>query len=503
MDPTRLSGPSRVPPPAKPRKLRTLASRLVLLGVLQLALLSGVAGLVWVAAGPQEEVHPHDILNRAEIARLEKLTADRAELRAALDLLRDEHIEASIYDSDRKLFVSNVEPALAIPERRFGPPGPPSFDEGAPRQPPPNDLRFDEPPPNAAGQRGDTRFGPGRSRRKPPPALVMHFSVGGKPGYLVARGVFGQPPGPWLPAIIVIASLAVLGVTGFLTARWIARPIDRLRRTARAIGGGDLTARSRLDRRDEIGELGEQIDDMAARLARLIAAERELLANVAHELRTPLSRIGVALDLAAEGDADSARAALGEISIDVSELETITDDIFMAMRFEVTGGAQLPLRKSDVSPATVAAAAADRFRMRHPDRALEVSIAQTLPELHVDSMLVRRVIDNLLDNAHKYTPDRSLPIELEVSRDESSVVFVVRDRGIGISEDDLPQVFTPFFRSDRSRSRASGGVGLGLTLAKRIIDTHGGGIMLAPRSGGGTVATVKLPVGSLRQISNA
>ena len=134
-----------------------------------------------------------------------------------------------------------------------------------------------------------------------------------------------------LPILILAACFVVLAATGLLVARWIARPIERLSRTASAIGSGDLTARSRLDRSDEIGELGHQLDEMADRLARLIATERELLANVAHELRTPLSRIGVALDLAGEGDADAARAALAEISVDVGELETITDDILTAI----------------------------------------------------------------------------------------------------------------------------------------------------------------------------
>jgi len=323
---------------------------------------------------------------------------------------------------------------------------------------------------------------------------MMHFAIDGTPGYLIARGVFGRPAAPWLPAIIVVASLLVLAATGFLTARWIARPIDRLRRTARAIGGGDLTARSRLQRMDEIGELGQQIDDMAERLSRLIAAERELLANVAHELRTPLSRIGMALDLAADGDGAAAREALVEISVDVGELETITDDIFMAMRFEVAGGAQLPLRKAATAPSSIAAEAVDRFRLRHSERPLDVRIADSLPDLEVDAMLVRRVIDNLLENAHKYTPDRSLALELDVANHDGCVTFTVRDRGIGIAEEDLPHVFTPFFRSDRSRSRATGGVGLGLTLAKRILDAHGGGILLAARPGGGTTVTVQLPL---------
>ena len=107
-------------------------------------------------------------------------------------------------------------------------------------------------------------------------------------------------------------------------------------------------------------------------------------------------------------------------------------------------------------------------------------------------MLFRRVLDNLLDNAHKYTPDASSPIGLRVSREGEQVVFEVRDQGIGIAEDDLPHVFGAFFRSERSRSRGTGGVGLGLTLVKRIVEAHGGTIRIASSHGAGTTARVTI-----------
>jgi signal transduction histidine kinase len=108
-------------------------------------------------------------------------------------------------------------------------------------------------------------------------------------------------------------------------------------------------------------------------------------------------------------------------------------------------------------------------------------------------MLFRRVIDNLIQNAHKYTPDHERPIELEVGKTDTGVVFSVRDHGIGISAEDLPRVFTAFFRGDRSRSRETGGVGLGLTLAKRIVDAHGGAIDVTSEHGKGTTVRVMIP----------
>jgi signal transduction histidine kinase len=315
-------------------------------------------------------------------------------------------------------------------------------------------------------------------------------------GFLVARGRPGAPPGAIGPIVALISGFVVLMLGALVTARWVVRPIDRLTRTARALGEGDLAARSRIENAPgEIAELGKRFDEMADRIERSLRAEKELLANVAHELRTPLSRIGVALDLAGEGDAEAARAALGEIAVDVDELETIVNDVLGTLRFEIGGGdVQLPLRKAISSPAEIASAAIDRMTTRHPGRKLTTRVAEGLPPLDVDPMLVRRVLDNLLENAHKYTPDRDASIELACVRDGAWIEYAVADRGIGIDDHDLPRVFDAFFRSDRSRSRETGGVGLGLTLVKRIVGAHGGTVQVASKVGAGTTVTVRLPI---------
>jgi signal transduction histidine kinase len=325
--------------------------------------------------------------------------------------------------------------------------------------------------------------------------MVAPYHPHGIHGFAVARGTRGGPPGITGPILVLVCGFVILVGGAFLVARWIVRPIEHLTRTARALGGGNLGARSELDRKDEIGELGRRVDEMAERIQGLLVTEKELLANVAHELRTPLTRIGVALDLASEGDGAAARASLAEIAVDVSELETIVDDILTAMRFEIVGstGAKLPLRRAIVPPSEIAAAAADRLRGRHPDRRLEVEVADGLPTIDVDPMLFRRVIDNLIQNAHKYSPDHETPIVLAVRGADTNVVFEVRDKGIGISSEDLPRVFTAFFRGDRSRSRETGGVGLGLTLAKRIVEAHGGTIDVASDVGKGTTVRVTIP----------
>ncbi|HSK05592.1 MAG TPA: HAMP domain-containing sensor histidine kinase [Kofleriaceae bacterium] len=462
---------------SRPRPFRSLASRMVALGVLQFALFIGTAIAFFIAEGPREEPRPRDHIVPAVVQRLEGLVAEPGALQAALEDLERKHIEVSLYDAQRQLVATNVDPPLAIPERRrFRHSATP--DPASPGSASPGSASHD---PAAAAA----------ARRR---SMVMAFHVHGERGYLVARGVH-RAPSIAGPLLTVICGLVILVLGALFTARWIVRPIERLSRTARALGSGDLTARSRLERSDEIGELGRRIDEMADRIEGLLVSEKELLANVAHELRTPLTRIGVALDLASEGDAGAARASLAEIAVDVSELETIVDDILMAMRFEVAGAAELPLRRAVIAPAEIARAAEDRLRGRHPGRPLEVAVAEALPPIHVDPRLFRRVIDNLLENAHKYSPDPDARLDLTVTADTAGggVAFELRDRGIGITADDLPRVFAPFFRGDRSRSREAGGVGLGLTLAKRIVTAHGGTIELSSTPGTGTTVRVTVP----------
>ncbi len=471
-------------PPTQPRRLKSLAARLVVVGVVQLVLLALTAVVIFIAEGPHGPGHPEE-LSPADIHALEAVTGDAQKLTRALDDLHDRRIEASVYDRDDQLVASNVDPPLAIPRhhRPFGPPPPGAFG----REPPPG-----APPP---GERPGARPFPPPSPIGGPPRpghrIVIPLRVDGTPGRLIARGTHGKPPGLTGPILVLVCGLSILIVGALFTARWIVRPIEQLTRTARALGAGDLSARSRLDRSDEIGELGVRVDEMADRIESLLVTEKELLANVAHELRTPLSRIGVALDLAGEGDAEAARAALAEISVDVAELEAIIDDILTAMRAEVAGS--LPLRRSVVLPREIANASAARLRARHPQRPLSVAVAPDLPAIDVDTVLFRRVIDNLLENAHKYTPDATKRITLTVCGTPDRVAFEVGDRGIGISADDLPRVFTAFFRGDRSRSRETGGVGLGLTLAHRIVEAHGGSIAILSDVGDGTLVCVEIP----------
>ena len=323
------------------------------------------------------------------------------------------------------------------------------------------------------------------------PSWAMRVA-GKSPGYLIVAAAPRAVPVERAAAFIS-AWLIVLALAAFPLARALARPMERLTDAARKLGAGDLSARAGLQRSDEVGELSTAFDDMASRLEGLVRAERQLLADVSHELRTPLARIRVALDLAAEGDVERARRYLEEIRLDLAELDQLLGDVLTAARLDQAGGrGEVPLRLQQVRAQEIVERAAERFRRSHPDRVLSVRIEGALPGLVADPVMLRRVIDNLLDNAAKYS-EAPAPVELLARSDGVALVVSIRDEGIGVDPQDLPRLFTPFFRTDRSRARGTGGVGLGLALAKRIVEAHGGNIEVESRPGLGTTVRFRVP----------
>jgi len=279
-------------------------------------------------------------------------------------------------------------------------------------------------------------------------------------------------------------------------ARSIVKPLSQLTTVARKLGTGDLTARVHLTRSDEFGQLARAFDDMADRLTLVLRSQQELLANVSHELRTPLARIRVALDLAAEGDADTAREALTEITADLLELERLVADVLQTAKLDLSAGragAGLPLlRREQVDIAELVARAAERFRHAQPSRKLTLLETRETPAVVGDATLLRRALDNLLSNASAYS-DADTLIELRTELSETTLSISVVDHGIGIAAADLPRIGTPFFRTDPSRARRTGGLGLGLSLARRIVEAHHGQLQVESQVEHGTTVRLVLP----------
>jgi signal transduction histidine kinase len=334
--------------------------------------------------------------------------------------------------------------------------------------------------------------------------LIVPVSLGpAGPGVLSARlHRPGPPPSPAnAPHVVAMAAqlaalLLILAVLSAVLARALTRPIERLTRAARALGAGDLQARAQLRRGDELGELAVAFDDMADQLAGLLESKKELLASVSHELRTPLASIRVALELARERVPEADRY-LVDVDNSARELEALVSDLLTAARLDASGA--LPgathreLRLEPVEPAQLVDELARRFRQRHPDRELRTEVAPGLPSVELDAPLVTRLFDNLLENACTYS-DRGSAIALAARNGSGGLTISVQDRGIGIEAEHLDRLFQPFFRTDRSRARHTGGTGLGLHIAKRIAESHQASLEVQSAVGEGTTFTFTVPL---------
>jgi signal transduction histidine kinase len=304
---------------------------------------------------------------------------------------------------------------------------------------------------------------------------------------------------PWSYVIPLGAVILVLvGLASVWFSRRLARPLDQLAAAARRFGAGDTTARAQLSRADEVGDVGRAFDEMAARTAVVLHSQRQLMGDVSHELRTPLARIRVALELAAE-DPIAAKDVLADVGADLDEIDQLIGDILTTARLD---GDQVRLDREATSVSELVDRASRRFAARHPGRTLEQTEHGNGADhgagsgdraIQCDPVLLRRALDNLLDNAAKYS-DAGTPVVLALHPNGARIAFEIVDRGIGMSAADLDRAFTPFWRADGSRTRKTGGVGLGLALARRIARAHGGDVTLASHPGQGTTARLEVPL---------
>jgi signal transduction histidine kinase len=229
---------------------------------------------------------------------------------------------------------------------------------------------------------------------------------------------------------------------------------------------------------------------MADKLDQLLRTQRAMMADISHELRTPLTRIRIALELAT-ADPAAAQQVLDDVGGDLAEIEQIIEDVFVVVQLDSAA----PLRRQPIHLPELIARSVERFRAHHAGRALVVETpavdADPPARLVGDPALVRRAVDNLLDNAAKYSPVHS-EITLRASASPGGWTIDVVDRGIGMTTAEVAQAFTPFWRADESRNRDTGGVGLGLALARRVARAHGGDVVLSSQRAVGTTARITL-----------
>ena len=352
---------------------------------------------------------------------------------------------------------------------------------GAPLTPPTAaELRVEAGAPRIEHERLAIALGPAR--------VVLHRPAGDGPAWIILS----------LSAVVGV-SLVIALVATLVLARTIVRPLTVLGDAARAFGRGETGVRTRLRRADELGAVGRAFDEMAEQIERLLRAQRAMMADISHELRTPLTRVKLALDLAS-ADPHAAKQVLDDVDADLAEIERIIEDVFALVRLDSTAAAAF--RRAEVDLVAVVAQARARCAAHHGTHPIELATTLAHARCDGDGALIRRALDNLLDNAAKYSPPGS-PIALRLGRRGEGFAIEVVDQGVGMSASELGLAFTPFWRADGSRTRGTGGVGLGLALARRIARVHGGDVELESSPASGTIARLTLRGGPATSASLA
>ncbi len=290
----------------------------------------------------------------------------------------------------------------------------------------------------------------------------------------------------------VVAPLMILSLAGgVLIALHALRPVRHIIETVRAIEAGAMDARVPTRHTgDELDELGRLFNGMLDRISTLIAGMRGALDAVAHDLRTPVTRMRVAAELSLRGDPDEAatRQILADCVEDCDQLLTLLNTLMDVSEAE-TGVLTLSIEELDVS--ALIEDAVDLYRHVAQDKRITISAAAP-PSLwlRADRSRLRQVLANLLDNAIKYTAAGGR-IELEALEEPTGLVIRVRDNGIGLAPDEIPRIWDRLYRGDQSRSER--GLGLGLSLVRAVVEAHGGEVAVASVLGAGSTFTIRFP----------
>jgi signal transduction histidine kinase len=277
------------------------------------------------------------------------------------------------------------------------------------------------------------------------------------------------------PVALISVFLAVLTIViGILLVRRMVNPLAQVIAAARAVAGGDLSTRVSVSGPDDLRALSDSFNHMAATLERNDHERRDMLADIAHELRTPLTIMRGRLEGIVDGiypaNAEHITPALEETYL----LERLVEDLRLLTLAE---SRQLHFEKSDVNLNDLALHVIDMFQAETEEK--HISLSARLPDADVviiaDHQRTEQVVGNLVSNAIRYTPEGG-SVWITVEKTQGSIVLSVSDNGPGVPPEDLPRIFNRFWREEKSRSRASGGVGLGLAIARQLVEAQGGQI---------------------------
>ena len=293
----------------------------------------------------------------------------------------------------------------------------------------------------------------------------------------------------FLSAVGVIALALLLA---FLLSRTLTRPIRELTAATRAVSTGDLAQEVPVRSRDELGELAASFNQMNAKLAQSLNLRRQMTADIAHELRTPISVILGHAEAVHDGVLTPSLETFEIVRDEASRLEQLVEDLRTLSRADAD---ELPIERQAIAPAKLLedVCATHNHRAKQKNISLKAQAASDLPEITVDPGRMMQVLSNLLDNAVRYTPEGG-QVLLAAQVVEDKLEIRVQDSGPGVAENELDRIFDRFYRSDPSRQRDESGSGLGLAIARAIVEKQDGRIWAESKPGEGTTIVIHLPL---------
>ena len=296
------------------------------------------------------------------------------------------------------------------------------------------------------------------------------------------------------PTGVISMLLGILTlVIGLLLMRRMINPLSEVIAAAQSVSQGDLTARVPVRaRNDDLSALSEHFNHMADELERSDRQRRNLLADIAHELRTPITILRGRLEGILDGVYPPDEAHIAPALEETYLLERLVEDLRLLALAEAN---QLRFETKSVKLEELAETTLGLFSAQAAERniSLNLKAEPNLPEVMVDSQRFQQVIGNLIDNALRFAPEGSL-IDLTIHRQEDTIQLVVADEGPGIPENELPHIFDRFWRGEKSRARSTGGAGLGLSIARQLVEAQGGKISGSNRSPHGFEARITIPI---------
>ncbi len=295
--------------------------------------------------------------------------------------------------------------------------------------------------------------------------------------------------------IIIFAMIGVLvlaGLGGLFLADRVLRPVERITKTAQKIEGGDLSQRIDVKTDDELGTLAVTLNEMIGRLEEAFSRQRQFTADASHELRTPLAimQAEATLALNKERTSDDYRKSLETISQESDYMSAVIGKLLFLARSDA-GNEQLNFEDVDLKELIIGLAA--NIEALAQDKGIKFTV-DTKDDVNVsgDKVKLRQLFTDILENAVRYTPADG-KISVSLLEKESNAVVSISDTGIGIPPEHLPHIFERFYRVDKARARADGGVGLGLAIAKIIAESHKGKIEVESEVGKGTTFIISIP----------